>query len=974
MREFLSLFLAAILVLVAIVSAETTSDAIVLYVARSGNDSWSGRYAEPDPAHKDGPYATIGRAQQEIRRIKSSGQLTKPITVLIRQGTYFLSEPLLFGPEDSGTADYPITFQAYAGENPVISGGKSISGWKKKANNLWYVDLPEVKKSEWYFRQLFVNGKRRFRARTPNQGFYRIAENPGLDPKAPYNTPAKLFRYAPGDIDPNWTNLTDVEVVVLHFWVDTHLPIASVNADSHLVRFTRSSRRRLTDDFNKQGARYYVDNVFEAMDEAGEWYLNRQSGRLYYLAKEGEDMKKAQVFAPLLSQLVRMQGDPAAGQYVQHIRFSGLTFSHNEWTLPPDDAGDLQAANTVPGAIYAIGARDILIKNCTLAHLGTYGIQFADGCRNIKVEENTIADLGAGGIRLSGGDASSDSSLRTGHITLANNHIHHLGQIYHSAVGVLLQHADNNLIAHNHIHHLYYTGVSVGWVWGYKPSVSINNRIEYNHIHDVGQNLLSDMGGIYLLGVSPGTVVSNNLIHDVYSWGYGGWGIYTDEGSTDILIENNVVHHTKSAGFHQHYGKENIIRNNVFAFGQQAQIMRTRMEKHLSFTFERNVVYWRNADLLGSNWKDDQYRLDYNLYFRTDGKPVTFKQWTFEQWQARGQDVHSVIADPLFVDVKHADFALQPESPAFKLGIKQFDMTTVGARLWPEEVTEITYTSTADGSRQPALFYNSATTQAKPLLVALHTWSGTYLQKDSVPYANWCIQKDWVLIHPNFRGANKKPEACGSALVVQDILDAVNYARQHANIDTSRIYLVGVSGGGYASLLMAAKAPQLWAAVSAWVPISDLKEWYFQSVALKTRYADHIVAACGGTPDANKAVRAEYFNRSPIHFLQNARTVPLDINAGIHDGHTGSVPISQTLRAFNVLAAEQDRLSEQEISSFVEKEKVPQSLSGDYFDAFYGDRKVLFRRQSGLARVTIFEGGHEIIFNAALHWLEKQQK
>jgi len=972
-KDYVLLFLFLSTLTVTNVSFSQSDENIILYVSLQGNDAWSGRLAAPNPQVNDGPFATIERARDEIRHLKKKHQLNRPVTVFVRGGTYYLDQPIVFGPDDSGTKDFPITYRAFPGEHPLLSGGLVVKGWKKSDNGLWVTHIPKVKHDEWYFRQLFVNDSRRFRARTPNDGFYRVEENPGIDEHAKYNTPAHMFRYAPGDMDANWSNLTDVEVVVLHFWVDTHLPAKSIDPKNRIVTFSKSSRRKLTDDFTRQGARYYVDNVFEAMDEPGEWYLNRKTGELYYLAKKDEDIETAQIIAPRLEQLILFQGDPSSNT-VEYITLSELAFAHTDWSLPSDDAGDLQAANTVPGAIYAMGAKHIKIENCTLKHLGTYGIQLDDGCRQIEISRNKIYDLAAGGIRLSGGDANSDTTRRTGEITIADNHIHHLGQIYHSAVGILLQHADHNLITHNHIHHLYYTGISVGWVWGYKPSVSIGNRIEYNHIHDIGQHLLSDMGGIYLLGVSPGTVVRNNLIHDVFSWGYGGWGIYTDEGSSDILIENNVVYRTKNAGFHQHYGENNVIRNNIFAFGQQAQIMRTRMEDHLSFTFERNIVYWKDADLLGSNWKDDQYKLDYNLYYRTDGKPILFKDWSFDEWKKRGQDIHSLIADPLFCDVEHSDFSLQPESPAFRLGFQQINMTSVGPRTWPEEVKEISITSTADGSEQKALFYHSGGQQPKPLLVALHTWSSNYLQEMSVPYANWCLQKDWVFIHPDFRGPNKRPEATCSDLVVQDILDAVAYAKAHARVDSCRIYLVGVSGGGYASLMMAAKAPDVWAAVSAWVPISDLAKWYYQSVERKQRYAGHIVASCGGKPGESERIDQEYYNRSPINFLEQAKGLPLDINAGINDGHSGSVPISQSLLAFNRLASPADRIAKKDIEFFVANAKVPPELVKDYFDPFYGEKKVLFRRQSGDARVTIFDGGHEIIFNAALHWLEQHQK
>jgi hypothetical protein len=241
-------------------------------------------------------------------------------------------------------------------------------------------------------------------------------------------------------------------------------------------------------------------------------------------------------------------------------------------------------------------------------------------------------------------------------------------------------HADRNRIRHNHVHHLAYTGISVGWVWGYAPSVSQGNIVEGNHIHDVGQKILSDMGGIYLLGTAPGTVVRGNVVHDVDSFGYGGWGLYTDEGSTGVLLENNLVYRTKSGGFHQHYGKDNIIRNNIFALAREAQLMRTRAEMHSSFTLERNIVYANGAPLFAKNWTGSGFQIDRNLYWDATGKPQKFPAPSFAEWQARGHDTHSLVADPLFENAAVGDFRLRSGSPAPQIGFVPFDFSKVGVR------------------------------------------------------------------------------------------------------------------------------------------------------------------------------------------------------------------------------------------------------------------------------------------------------
>ncbi len=272
---------------------------------------------------------------------------------------------------------------------------------------------------------------------------------------------------------------------------------------------------------------------------------------------------------------------------------------------------------------------------------------------------------------------------------MQNCSIAHAGRLHPAAVGVWIAHSPYNRILHNDIYDLYYTAVSVGWVWGYAPSPSHHNEIGWNHMHTIGQGVLSDMGGVYTLGVSPGTTVHDNHIHDVQSFDYGGWGLYTDEGSSHIVMENNLVYRTRTGGFHQHYGRENRIQNNILAFNTQQQLQRTRTEPHLSFWFERNIVYYTQGALLGSNWKDDNFKLDWNCYWNAAGQPVVFPgNLTLEQWRAqRKQDEHSVVADPLFVAAEKGDFRLQPGSPALKLGFKPFDYTKAG-RTTPAELTK----------------------------------------------------------------------------------------------------------------------------------------------------------------------------------------------------------------------------------------------------------------------------------------------
>lgn len=649
--------------------ATAPPEARTFHVAPNGNDA--------NPGTRAKPFATLERVRKAIREVKKERQ---PVTVLLRGGTYHLTAPLVFGPEDSGTAEAPVVFAAEPGEKPLLSGGRRITGWKEKKvgdKMLWAVELPEVKAGKWYYHQLWVNGSRRFRARHPNDGFLRIAGLPDAVKSTPWNKGQNRFQFAPGDIKP-WHNLEDVDVVALHLWVSVRLPITAVDEKERLATFASKSHRRLTE--GEKPARYYIENALELLDAPGEWYLNRKSGTLYYWPMPGEDLGKAEVIAPVLPYLVRFEGKPEAKRYVAHMTLRGLTFAHTEWWPKRNDPLDGQSAIAVPGVLQGEGMEHCTLVGCTVAHAGNYAIHLDRGCRHNRVTGCHLFELGAGGIKIGEGTQRDDVGQQTHSNVLTDNHIHEGGRVFHQAVGVWIGQSYGNRIAHNHIHDLYYTGISCGWTWGYGKTLARDNVIEFNDIHDLGKGLLSDMGGIYTLGVQPGTVIRGNIFHDIAAHHYGGWGIYFDEGSTNIVAENNLVYRTTHGGFHQHYGKENVIRNNIFAFGRDAQIQRTRPEDHRSFTFERNIVYWKEGKLLAGNWKTLNVAFDRNLYWREGGGEVRFGNDTWEQWRGKGMDKHSLLANPLFVNPEKGNFQIRKDSPATKLGFVPLDLSTVGPR------------------------------------------------------------------------------------------------------------------------------------------------------------------------------------------------------------------------------------------------------------------------------------------------------
>ena len=280
--------------------------------------------------------------------------------------------------------------------------------------------------------------------------------------------------------------------------------------------------------------------------------------------------------------------------------------------------------------------------------------------------------------------------------------------------------------------------------------------------------------------------------------------------------------------------------------------------------------------------------------------------------------------------------------------------------------------SSVDDPRQPCLCAPSPEEGKRPLLVLLHPWSHGYDTFDSTAWREEAAARGWHVVVPHYRGPNNRPEACASPKARQDVLDAVAYICGHHAVDRTRVYLAGESGGGHMAMVMAAHAPRMWAAVSAWCGISDLTAWYRESLAANRKYYKDIEAVVGGAPGSSSEVDAQLRYRSPVHHLANAKDLPLDISTGIHDGHTGSVPVHHTIDAFNVIAAARGEptVSEEEIRLLAEEKPLATS---EEQDATY-DRLVHLRRYAGRSRVTIFEGGHEGLAAAGCAWLAGHQK
>jgi len=650
---------------------------LVLHVASNGSDQAAGT--------AKAPFRSLTRARDAIRVLKAGKGLPEGgVRVLVHNGVYRLAQPFALTPADSGTAKAPVVYAAATGARPVLSGGRVITGLRRNADGAWTTTIPAAAGHKWVFRQLFVDGRRYIPARSPNIGQYSIVR--GVPPEGGVGIARDRFTFAGDDLKP-WPNLADVEVQLTFSWNTGTFPLKAVDPQTHLATLAGPAVWELP----KPGMAtcpYIVMNHPGACDAPGEWQLDRETGELEIIPFGGEDLSKAEIVAPALEQLIAAQGEPEKKRFVEYVGFQGLSFQHAEWNLPPQGFSTPQAANELGAALEFRAARYCTVTGGEVAHVGRYGIFFDRDCSYNTIQQNHLYDLGGGGIRIGTSDPARPLERLAHHNLVDNNFIHDGGHTNAGATGIFMANGANNTFSHNEVCDLPYTGISLGWNWDIVYVGTRENLVEYNHVHHV-MRTLEDGGGIYSLGLTPGSVIRHNVVHDVGTPPDAiGHGIYIDGGSSGLLCENNVCYDCGDGGIRIQHGTSCItVLNNISAFngfGLGIDSERTNI-------FQYNIVYLDGQATpfyFVPEWQTYNKIIDYNLYWRADGKPPKFLDFTWEQWQKKEgindiwykpvMDAHSRIADPLFVDAAKRDFRLQPKSPALGMGFRPIDTSTVG--------------------------------------------------------------------------------------------------------------------------------------------------------------------------------------------------------------------------------------------------------------------------------------------------------
>ena len=592
------------------------------------------------------------------------------------KGTYALERPIVLTADD----DRPMVFEGDGGEKPVISGGIRLTGWERTKEGWWRCHVPQVAKYRWRFEQLYVNGRRAARARTPNEGWFELddmqehveANGPDrIQPLASQMMTTRPEHLATLRGIPE-AELADVQAAFFYKWDYSRSFLLYAEPDSG--RFYTVGKGQKPWNPITKNTRFFLENYRAALDAPGEWFLEKD-GTLIYIPLPGEDMQTAEVYAPVLERLVEIRG--TENRHVSDKQFRNLCFAHTAYYTPKTGVPPQQAAANIDATIQADCADRIVIEDCEIRHTGNYGIWFRKHCKDNVVSRSLLYDLGAGGIKVGGSYWKENETNVTGGTIIDNNIIRHGGLFFPCAGGVVLLHTSNNRVTHNDIADMRYSGVSVGWVWGYSASPSVANIVAYNHIHHLGWGQLSDMGAVYTLGVSPGTRVERNVVHDVYSYGYGGWGLYMDEGSTGIVMCDNLVYRCKSGGLHQHYGKDNVVTNNIFAHSILQQLQLTREEDHRSMTFTHNIVSVNQGNIFKGAWDKASVDMDYNCYYDETLTGNAYCGKTFAEWKKR-KEPHSVCESPMFRNPAQGDFTFTSLRTAKAIGFKPFDTSQAG--------------------------------------------------------------------------------------------------------------------------------------------------------------------------------------------------------------------------------------------------------------------------------------------------------
>jgi hypothetical protein len=538
-----------------------------IYISTNGNDSNNGT--------NQFPFATLERAQKEILKTGVENE-SEEITIWIAEGNYSIQTSLTFAVSDFGKIQNKVTFKALPGEKVQISGGVEIVGWKKNKDGIWEANLPENLSSSIKVRELFINNERAVRARFPNNDFLRV-NKVGADRRT-------NFFFANGDF-PLIQQPENVELVLLHDWSVSRIKVKEINTIENKLTAVDSIGAKNPDFFNldhwEEHPRYFLENAIEFLDAGFEWFYDKLKQKFYLKLPENKNPTQMKISIPISEGLIHFAG--SENHPVKNIHFEGITFRHSLWNIPEQGYGGVQAChydprpnadgwNVVPAAIFAEWAENCSFENCSFENLGGSGLWFGTGCKNCSIINSVFNDISGNGIMIGEGRDRvvngepwwkvAKNQAATGN-QIKNCVVKKCGEQFYGAVGIWCGLTVETVIKNNEIYDLPYTGISIGWMWSPEPTPCRDNVIDGNHIHHILQ-VLSDGGGIYSLGLQPGSKILNNHIHDVRinAGRAESNGMFLDEGTTDVIIANNLIYNIAKSPLRFHRATTNLVKEN----------------------------------------------------------------------------------------------------------------------------------------------------------------------------------------------------------------------------------------------------------------------------------------------------------------------------------------------------------------------------------------------------------------------------
>ncbi len=743
------------------------------YVSPDGNDDWSGTLEAPNAASMDGPFQTLEKAREVIRGRNEQEPQSDDITVFVREGTYSLEEPLVFGPNDSGQNGHQIVYRNYPGENPVISGGELLAEWEPFDENIYMTTV------EHTFNTLFENNMTSVLARHPNQDFGVI--NPGGHR---YMKVAEAFEghehegfYFDPEAFPAIEDTDGLELVTWnggpygeHHWWTFLGPVTSLSyADSSLL----ADLEGITPDWFSElgpGTDYLIQNSLELLDQPGEFF--RDGDTLYYWPRT-RPIDAQTIVAPRMKTIFRFEGT-SAGRLIENVTIEGMDIQHTQrdpYLWPGYDSS---------GAIFLHNAEDISIIGNRIHNTGGHGVLgVGNDVRNITVENNLLHDIGCSGVVLTGWDVDSNN----GHNIVVNNHLHHTGLICPHGTGINLNTSSNNLLANNLLHDIPNAAIQVAGTGWPDTRGANNNVIEFNDISSVMLDF-QDMGAIYLGGAGPSNQIINNYIHDAYiPFGYG-TGIYMDGLSHGTIVRDNLIRNFQKKGNGYLVSlitagdNETDVQNNIFADNNVGLggIVSPRESPNSDAGASTSAAETppNDIDVIGNIFYNNDGALysfqhgaegsllreaDNNLFFNWgDVYPILGipDVHTFDEWRSmpdHDYDVNSQVNKPSFISPENVDYRLRFDTPAYAMGFEDLNFADMGLRAdFPFESPNDSIARmfiTSDIAGDSANIHLSSGEKAQ-LEVLVRTISG-YVA-DQSDYALDCVSEDAAVATVNQSG------------------------------------------------------------------------------------------------------------------------------------------------------------------------------------------------------------------------------